>query len=121
MTGIFHRGRGGRGGRGGGGPGPGGRGSPSNIILDGGRFPHEGNILVDGQPVCDDEWSLVDAHVACKEMGYYGAVSATSRSEYGRTSPEFAMDNVECDGTETRLLDCPHSKVLDIICRFNIH
>merc|ERR1711953_740399 len=97
------------GGRGPGGPGGpggrGGRGRSSNIILDGGRFPHEGNILVNGQPVCDDGWSLVDAHVACKEMGYFGALFATSRSEYGRTSPEFAMDNVECDGTETRLLD----------------
>ena len=88
-------------------------GSPSNIRLDGFlRLPHEGNIMVNGQPVCDDDFTLINADVACKELGYSGAVSFTTRSTYGETSPEFAMDNVECDGTEARLLDCPHSKVI---------
>ena len=89
-------------------------GSPSNIRLEGGRFPHEGNIMVDGQPVCDDGFTLINADVACKELGYFGAVSFTQKSRYGWTSPDFIMDNVECNGTESRLLDCQHTKVLVI-------
>ena len=84
--------------------------APHNIRLEGGRFPHEGNIMVNGQPVCDDDFTLVNADVACKQLGYIGAVSFTKESRYGRTSPEFAMDQVRCDGTEERLLDCRHSK-----------
>ena len=85
--------------------------SPATIRLEGGRFPHEGNIMVNGQPVCDDDFTLVNADVACKQLGFIGAVSFTKESRYGRTSPEFAMDQVRCDGTEERLLDCRHSKV----------
>ena len=86
-------------------------GSPSTIRLEGGKFPHEGNIMVNGQPVCDDGFTLDNAHVACRELGYIGAVSFTRESTYGTTSSEFAMDEVKCSGTEERLLDCPHIKV----------
>ena len=67
--------------------------------------------MVNGQPVCDDEFTLVNADVACKELGYTGALNFTRESYYGRTSSHFAMDDVHCDGREARLLDCPHSKV----------
>ena len=67
--------------------------------------------MVNGRPVCDDDFTLVNADVACKQLGFIGAVSFTKESRYGRTSPEFAMDQVRCDGTEERLLDCSHSKV----------
>ena len=65
--------------------------------------------MVNGQPVCDDEFTLVNADVACKELGYTGALNYTMESHYGPTSSHFAMDDVHCDGTEARLLDCPHS------------
>ena len=81
------------------------------IRLEGGRFAHEGNIMVNGRPVCDDGFTLVNAHVVCRELGYRRAVSFTTESRYGRTSPYFAMDDVRCDGTEARLLNCRHSKV----------
>jgi len=86
--------------------------SPSRIRLDGGRFPHEGNIMVNGQPVCDDGFTLVNAHVACRELGYPGAVKFTRESYYGRTSSLFAMDYVDCDGTEARLRDCRYGNVV---------
>ena len=86
--------------------------SPSSIRLEGGRAGgHEGNIMVNGRPVCDDDFTLINAHVACRQLGFIGAVSFTKESRYGRTSPDFAMDQVRCDGTEERLLDCTHSKV----------
>ena len=70
--------------------------------------------MVNGQPVCDDGFNLDIANVACKELGYFGAVTYKSDgvvSKYGSPSPDFAMDNVQCDGTEERLLDCTHSTV----------
>ena len=85
--------------------------APHNIRLEGGSFPHEGNIMVNGRPVCDDDWGLVDADVACKQLGYSGAETFTKESRYGPTSSVFAMDQVNCDGTEERLQDCPHSTV----------
>ena len=86
--------------------------------MDGGRFPHEGNIMVNGRPVCDDGFTLDNADVACRELGFIGALNFTMESYYGRTSSDFAMDDVKCDGTEARLLDCPHKTVyykIDII------
>jgi len=85
-------------------------GGLAKIRLYGGEFPHEGNILVNGGPVCDDEFTLTNADVACRELGYIGAVNFTMHSKYGTTLPIFAMDDVQCDGTEERLLDCPHTK-----------
>ena len=42
-----------------------------------------GNVYVRGKPVCDDSWSINDAHVVCKEMGFSaGASRATTKSEY---------------------------------------
>ena len=83
----------------------------TTIRLEGGGYPHKGNIMINGRPVCDDGFTLINAHVACRELGYGGALSFTKESAYGRTSPSFAMDDVRCDGTEKRLLDCRHSKV----------
>ena len=83
----------------------------TSIRLEGGGFPHKGNIMINGRPVCDDGFTMMNAHVACWELGYRGALSFTIKSRYGRTSSEFAMDDVRCYGTEARLLDCQHSKV----------
>ena len=90
-------------------------GALATISLDGGVVPHEGNIMVNGEPVCNDGFTLVNAGVACRELGYLGALWYTKdnalASRYGLTSPDFAMDNVNCDGSEEKLLDCTHSTV----------
>ena len=68
--------------------------------------------MINGFPVCDDGFTLVNAHVACRELGYMRAVNFSKNSRYGWTSSQlFIMDDVRCDGTEERLLDCRHSKV----------
>ena len=71
----------------------------------------EGNLMIYGRPVCDDGFTLMNAHVACRELGYEGALIFTTESAFGRTSSSFAMDDVRCNGTEKRLLECQHSKV----------
>ena len=37
--------------------------------LQGGSFPSEGNLIVNGKPVCDAEWDRNDATVACHMLG----------------------------------------------------
>ena len=37
--------------------------------LWGGSFPYEGNLFVNGKPVCDDGWDNNDALVACRMLG----------------------------------------------------
>jgi hypothetical protein len=39
------------------------------IELRGGHIPSEGNVYVNGKPVCDDEWDEDDAAVACRMLG----------------------------------------------------
>ena len=84
------------------------------IVLKGGSAPHEGNVFVGPEdsekPVCDDNWTLINADVACKQLGWAGALTMTKESRFGATSPDFAMDQVRCDGTEERLVDCRHTK-----------
>jgi len=40
----------------------------SEIRLEGGSRPGEGNVIVNGESVCDDSWDDVDARVACRVM-----------------------------------------------------
>ena len=45
-------------------------------------------------------------------LGYsYG--QHTNQSQFGPVSSTFGMDNVQCTGNETSLLDCPHLTVDD--------
>ena len=42
-----------------------------------------------------------------RELGYDGR-NFTVNSHFGQVSDDFAMDEVKCEGTEEKLLDCPH-------------
>ena len=42
-----------------------------------------------------------------RQLGF-SAGSATSFSHFGRVPDSFALDNVQCVGTERTLQDCPH-------------
>ena len=58
--------------------------------------------------VCDDMWSLTDADVACRQLGFGSALSVRG-STYGEGSGRILMDDVECTGTETTLISCQYS------------
>merc|ERR1712180_539575 len=79
------------------------------ISLKGGSRPGEGNVFVNGEPVCDDGWEDVDARVACRMLGYSNG-RAISNSRFGQIpGGDYGMDNVECEGYEDRLTDCQFS------------
>ena len=77
--------------------------------------------------VCYDFWDLRDANVVCSQLGFEGALSATSSASFGRGKGHFWMDNVNCTGNESSLTECEHSagplkycrrnKLAGVVCR----
>ena len=59
-------------------------------------------------PICDDAFRIHEARVACRQLGYGDAKRAIIR--YGKThsmtAAEFWLDDLDCDGTESKLTDC---------------
>merc|ERR1719446_213333 len=57
--------------------------------------------------VCDDSFTMHDAEVACRQLGFTHAVTAIQR--FGGGSGQIWMDNLACDGTQSHLADCGHN------------
>ena len=47
--------------------------------LVGGSGPGEGNVFLDGSPVCDDGWGSPDATVACRMAGWVKYIYRTGQ------------------------------------------
>ena len=58
--------------------------------------------------MCDDFWGTLDAQVACRQLGLStsGAIALTLGAVPDGTG-QIWLDNVQCRGTESRLIDCP--------------
>ena len=54
----------------------------NTLELRGGSGPHEGNVFINGFPVCEDDefnvnqWRRAEANVVCRMFGYVGAAAA---------------------------------------------
>uniref|UniRef100_A0A3B4F5M6 Neurotrypsin n=1 Tax=Pundamilia nyererei TaxID=303518 RepID=A0A3B4F5M6_9CICH len=77
------------------------------VRLVGGDSPWEGRVEVfhngDWGTVCDDHWTQQHAEVVCRQLGY----------RYEHSFSLFGvglilLDDVQCEGSETSLLDCQH-------------
>ncbi|XP_028408888.1 fibrillin-2-like [Dendronephthya gigantea] len=58
--------------------------------------------------ICDDNWDIDDARVACRQLGYRNALRALRGWEVPSGSGQIWLDEVRCTGTEQNLESCPH-------------
>ena len=64
--------------------------------------------MIDGEPVCDDNWNNLAGQVVCRELGFRGLKNITVKSRFGQVSDTFGMDDVVCSGGESRLTQCQY-------------
>ncbi|XP_025100079.1 uncharacterized protein LOC112567599 [Pomacea canaliculata] len=68
--------------------------------------------------VCDDEFTNIDAQVACRMLGFTGSGAvAVSSAMYGQGQGNILLDDVGCHGIETSLEQCPHRGYYRHNCR----
>ncbi|XP_071486159.1 scavenger receptor cysteine-rich domain-containing group B protein-like [Diadema antillarum] len=54
--------------------------------------------------ICDYSWSMEDAEVACRQLGFLGVRSANEF--YGGGEGPIHLEKVSCNGSESQLIDC---------------
>ena len=60
-------------------------------------------------------WDDTDASVVCRQLGYSSG-TAHKYAFYGEGEGQIWLDNVQCDGSESVLSDCPANNVGDENC-----
>lgn len=80
--------------------------------------------------VCDDDWSLTNAEVVCRQLGCGRAVEATTNAHFGAGSGPIWLDNVVCNGDEPNLPrcqnqgfevhNCGHNEDAGVVCEGKI-
>ncbi|XP_033104464.1 antigen WC1.1-like [Anneissia japonica] len=61
--------------------------------------------------VCDDYWSMEDANVVCRYLGFTeGAREAPMQARFGVGSGDIILDDVRCSGSESSIFDCSHTE-----------
>ena len=59
--------------------------------------------------ICDDFWTLNEAEVVCRSLGFPGAIRATVQGEFGEGSGHIWLDNVQCTTGNEYFIDlCEH-------------
>ena len=84
-------------------------GSRQLRLVDGGD-PCAGRVEILDQgswgTICDDSWDLDDAHVVCRQLGCGVAINATGSAHFGEGSGPIWLDEVNCNGKESRISQC---------------
>ena len=57
---------------------------------------------------CGESWTLNDAHVVCKSLGFVGALKAFTEEDFGRGVGNIYIEDARCTGRENNILDCPN-------------
>ncbi|XP_030846939.1 neurotrypsin-like [Strongylocentrotus purpuratus] len=83
------------------------------VRLTGAHFPGEGRVEVfylgSWRPVCSDHWDLSDGRVACRELGLGTALDVDHSFISSEEMGDYILNDVRCNGSESRILDCPGS------------
>jgi deleted-in-malignant-brain-tumors protein 1 len=63
--------------------------------------------------VCDDLFESNEAQVVCRQLGYtnYQRSFVEKSGFFGQGQTAIHLDDLDCNGTETRLADCNHPGV----------
>ena len=81
-----------------------------SIRLSGGQNAHEGHVdvLLNGHwfSVCGTNWDLLEAIVACRQLGYHTAEAALRGSPFNNTGGPNWMVVGWCTGFEASLTQC---------------
>lgn len=89
--------------------------SAQTVRLVDGATQYEGRleVYVNGEwgTVCDDNFSIVDARVACRQLGYLPptSYSTNDRAIAPAGTGSIVMDDLNCAGTESTLQSCQQS------------
>ena len=82
----------------------------ATLRLIGGSRPGEGRVEIyyrgSWGTVCDDNWDIKDARVVCRQLGYPSAVGAPQSARFGQGSGKIWLDEVQCQGNETSIVNC---------------
>jgi len=93
------------------------------VSLTGGNHPGEGAVQVthkgETKYMCDDYFNEPNnvlnnypgPDVVCRMLGYNFGWYVSGTEEFGIQSYEMWLDDVECDGTETQIRDCPMNQI----------
>ena len=58
--------------------------------------------------VCDDQRTIEDANVVCRQLDFEGALKAVASAHFGEGTENIWMDDVYCVGNERILTECIH-------------
>ena len=85
----------------------------ADVRLVGGDTSAEGRVEVfyDGTwgTICDDSWHLRDANVVCQQLGFEKAERVWFRAEFGEGTGPIWLDQMNCNGGESSVLECGHN------------
>ncbi|XP_066575809.1 lysyl oxidase homolog 3A isoform X6 [Amia ocellicauda] len=95
------------------------------------RKHNEGRIEVfyneEWGTICDDDFSLENALVLCKQLGFISATGWSHSAKYGKGAGRIWLDNVQCSGSEKSIgdcksrgwgnSDCTHDEDAGVVCK----
>ncbi|XP_062991899.1 lysyl oxidase homolog 3 isoform X1 [Elgaria multicarinata webbii] len=95
------------------------------------RKHNEGRIEVfynrEWGTICDDDFTLANAHVLCRQLGFVAATGWAHSAKYGKGVGRIWLDNVNCGGSEKSISecrsrgwgnsDCSHEEDAGVVCK----
>ncbi|XP_035529436.1 lysyl oxidase homolog 3B isoform X2 [Morone saxatilis] len=77
--------------------------------------------------ICDDDFSISNANVLCRQLGFVSATGWTHSAKYGKGQGKIWLDNVQCNGGEKSIescksrgwgnSDCTHDEDAGVVCK----